>query len=285
MNKTKKSSSPSWTIRQPSPLPGFGLGLGISVLYLSILVLLPLSALVFMAFGKGWDGFWDSIIVPRVLAALKLSFGAAILAAYIDVVLGVIIAWTLTRYRFPFRTLIDALVDLPFALPTAVAGIALANLYGPQGWIGKYLALLDIKIAFTPLGVLMAMVFVGLPFAVRSVQPVIQDMDKEMEESAAIMGASWTRSLFQIVLPSLMPALVTAFSLAFARAVGEYGSVIFIAGNLPLKSEIAPLMIVSKLEQFDYTGSAAIACAMLALSFVILTTLALLQRFVTRHLR
>lgn len=285
MDKANKPSSLSWTIRQPSPLPGFGLGLGISVLYLSILVLLPLSALAFMAFGKGWDGFWGSILVPRVLAALKLSFGASLLAAYIDVVLGVIIAWTLTRYRFPFRALIDALVDLPFALPTAVAGIALANLYGPQGWIGKYLALLDIKIAFTPLGVLMAMIFVGLPFTVRSVQPVIQDMDKEMEESAAIMGASWTRSLLQIVLPSLMPALLTAFSLAFARAVGEYGSVIFIAGNLPLKSEIAPLMIVSKLEQFDYTGSAAIACAMLVLSFVILTALALFQRFVTRHLR
>ena len=285
MSKVSASSRINWFVLRPSALPGFGLTLGISLLFLSLLVLLPLSALAFRAFDNGWEGFWLSVTTPRVLSALRLSFGMSLTAAYIDMVLGVIIAWTLTRYTFPFRGFVDALVDLPFALPTAVAGIALAYLYGPKGWIGQWLEWIGVKVSFTPLGVLIAMIFVGLPFTVRSVQPVIQDMDKEVEESAAIMCASWTRSLFQIVLTSLLPALITAFSLAFARAVGEYGSIIFIAGNLPLKSEIAPLLIVSKLEQFDYAGSAAIACTMLVISFVILTVLALLQRFVTRHFR
>lgn len=274
-----------WFFKRPSALPGFGMTFGFSVFYLSLLVLLPLSALVFRAFDNGLMGFWRTIMDPRVVAALKLSFVASLIAAYIDMILGLIIAWALSRYQFALRQILDALVDLPFALPTAVAGIALTNLYGPQGWIGSLLTPLGIKVSFTPLGILMAMIFVGLPFTIRSVQPVIEDLDKEIEESAAIMGASWTQTLWQVILPSLLPALVTAFSLAFARAVGEYGSIIFIAGNIPLKSEIAPLLIASKLEQYDYTGSAAIACTMMAVSFVILSILALLQRWFTRHQR
>ncbi|HEX2580450.1 MAG TPA: sulfate ABC transporter permease subunit CysT [Dongiaceae bacterium] len=271
--------------RRPSALPGFSLTFGIAMTYLSLLVVLPLSALATHASGQGVAGILKTLADPRVLAALKLSFGLSLLAAYADMILGILLAWALTRYRFWLRPLVDALVDLPFALPTAVAGIALTQLYSPGGWMGRLLGAIGIKVAFTPLGILLAMMFVGLPFAVRSVQPVIEDWDRETEESALTMGAGWGRYLWQIVLPTLAPAAITAFGLAFARAVGEYGSIIFIAGNLPLKTEIAPLLIVAKLEQFDYTGAAIIACVMMVLSLAILGVVGLLNRYFTRYLR
>ena len=258
-------------------LPGFGLTLGFTLFYLSVIVLIPLTALLLRPWTLGWNGFVAAITEPRVLAALELSFGGAAIAALVNAVFGLLIAWTLTRYRFPAKRLLDALVDLPFALPTAVAGIALSTLYAPTGWLGGPLSLAGIKIAYTPLGVIVALIFIGLPFVVRTLQPVIADMRDDAEEAAATLGATRWQTLRRVVLPALAPALVTGTGLAFARAVGEYGSVIFIAGNLPMKSEIAPLLIVVKLEQYDYAGAAAIGLVMLAASFAIVLALNIFQ--------
>ncbi|WP_374310966.1 sulfate ABC transporter permease subunit CysT [Dongia sp.] len=271
----------SW--KRPSVLPGFGLTLGYALFYLGIIVLLPLAALIMRPAELGLAGFFDTVTTPRVLAALRVSFGTAAIAALINGVFGLIIAWVLVRYEFPGKRLIDAFVDLPFALPTAVAGIALTTLYAPNGWIGALLVPLGIKVAFTPLGIVVALIFIGLPFVVRTVQPVLQDFEPELEEASASLGASRIQVFVLVILPSILPALLTGAALAFARAVGEYGSVIFIAGNMPMKSEIAPLLIVSKLEQFDYAGAAAIAVVMLAISFVMLLVLNLIQRWARRH--
>jgi len=269
--------------KRPSVLPGFGITLGFAVAYLSIIVLLPLSALVLRPATLGLDGFLGVLTDSRVLAALRLSFGAAFIAALVNAFFGLIVAWILVRYDFPGKRIVDALVDLPFALPTAVAGIALATIYAPNGWIGGLVAPLGMKIAFTPLGVLLALIFIGLPFVVRSLQPVLQDLDKEVEEAAVSLGANRAQTFRLVILPAILPALLTGFALAFARAVGEYGSVIFIAGNMPLVSEIAPLLIVIKLEQFDYAGAAAIGVIMLAASFLILLVINLVQRWSRRH--
>jgi sulfate transport system permease protein len=255
---------------RPSALPGFGLTLGFATAYLSLIVLLPLLVLVWRASGLGLEGIWRVATTPRVLAALEVSFVTSMLAALLNAVFGTLVAWVLVRYDFPGRRLLDAAVDLPFALPTAVAGIALAALYAPNGWIGAFFAPFGIKIAFTPLGIFIALVFIGLPFVVRTVQPVLQDFEREMEEASATLGATRLQTVFRVVLPALVPALVTGVALAFARAVGEYGSVIFIAGNIPFVSEIAPLLIVTRLEEFDYAGAAAIAVVMLTISFVAL---------------
>jgi sulfate transport system permease protein len=270
-------SSPFARLRNPSVLPGFGLTLGFTLFYLSVIVLIPLTALLLKPWALGWSGFIAAITEPRVLAALKLSFGGAAIAALVNAVFGLIVAWTLVRYRFPGKRLVDALVDLPFALPTAVAGIALSALYASNGWLGGPLSLLNIKIAFTPIGVIVALIFIGLPFVVRTLQPVIADMSADAEEAAATLGATRFQTLRRVVLPAFAPALVTGTGLAFARAVGEYGSVIFIAGNLPMKSEIAPLLIIIKLQQYDYEGAAAIGLIMLAASFVIILALNLFQ--------
>jgi sulfate transport system permease protein len=257
-------------LREPSVIPGFGLALGVTLTGLSLVVLIPLSALVLRAASIGPDAFWKIASDPRILAALKLSFGTAFIAAAINTVFGVLLAWVLVRYRFPGRRLIDAAVDLPFALPTAVAGIALATIYSPNGWIGVLAAKLGIKIAFTPLGIVLALIFIGLPFVVRTVQPVLEETEKDIEEASALLGASRLRTVFQVVLPQVYPALLTGAALAFARGVGEYGSIIFIAGNIPMVSEITPLLIVIKLEEFDYAGATVVATLMLAISFAIL---------------
>jgi len=251
-------------------LPGFGLSLGYAVTYLSLLVLIPMSAVFFKTGTLGWDRFWQVVTEPRVVASYKLSFGASLLAAAINAVFGLLLAWSLVRYTFPGKKLVDALIDLPFALPTAVAGIALTALYAGNGWIGSILEPRGIKVAFTPLGILVALTFIGLPFVVRTVQPVLEDLDTELEEAAASLGAQRWQTFRHVVFPVLTPALLTGFALAFARAVGEYGSVIFIAGNLPMVSEITPLMIITKLEQYDYAGATAIAAVMLVFSFVLL---------------
>jgi sulfate transport system permease protein len=263
--------------RRQSALPGFGLTLGFTVFYLSAIVLVPLAALVIRPWSLGAEGVWDVITQPRVLHALGLSFFAAAIAASINTVFGLIVAWVLVRYQFPGKRLLDALVDLPFALPTAVAGIALSALYAENGWLGAPLAAIGIKVAYTPLGVVMALIFIGLPFVVRTLQPVIADAGREAEEAGATLGATRFQILRRIVIPSLAPALITGTALAFARAVGEYGSVIFIAGNLPMKSEIAPLLIIIKLEQFDYAGAASVGLAMLVLSFAMLLALNAIQ--------
>ena len=278
------SSSPSLLrFREPSVLPGFWPALGFTVSYLSLIVLIPLAALIARPWEHGFDAFLRTVTDPRVLASLRLSFGAAFLASLVNLVMGLITAWALVRYDFPGRRLLDALVDVPFALPTAVAGIALATLYGPHGWIGALLAPLGIKVAYTPLGVMVALVAVGLPFIVRSVQPVLQDLDAEIEEAALTLGASRWRRIRTVVLPAIAPAMVTGFSLAFARAVGEYGSVIFIAGNMPMKSEIAPLLITIKLSEFDYAGAASVGLAMLALSFLCLLAINIGQVMLLRR--
>ena len=269
--------------KRPSVLPGFGLTLGYALVYLGIIVLLPLAALLLRPVELGWSGFWDAVTTPRVLASLRLSFGAAFIAASVNGVFGLIVAWVLSRYQFPLKRLVDAFVDLPFALPTAVAGVALTALYAPNGWIGQYFADFGIKIAFTPTGIVIALIFIGLPFVVRTVQPVLMDLDLEVEEAAASLGASRLQIFLFIILPSILPALLTGFALAFARAVGEYGSVIFIAGNMPMVSEIAPLLIITKLEQYDYAGAAAIAVVMLTASFIMLLVINLLQRWSRRH--
>jgi sulfate transport system permease protein len=268
---------------KPSPLPGFAPALGAALLWLGVLVLIPLAALVWRASGLGLSGILSIAAQPRVAAALKLSFGLSLLAAMLNVVLGGVVAWVLTRYEFPGRRLLDAAVDLPFALPTAVAGIALTAIYAPNGWIGAPLEALGLKVAFTPLGIFVALVFIGLPFMVRSVEPVLSEVEPEIEEASATLGASRLRTIFQVVLPPLVPAFLTGFALALARAVGEYGSVVFISGNIPFVSEIAPLLIVVRLEEFDEAGATAVATIMLALSFAILLVINLVQAHVRRR--
>lgn len=266
-----------WRFRQPSVIPGFGLTLGFSLAYLTLIILIPLSGLVWRSAALGWIDFWAIVADRRTINALEISFGTAFLAAAVNVVFGTIVAWVLVRYRFPGRRIVDAMVDLPFALPTAVAGIALTTLYAPNGWIGKLLMPLGIKVAYTPLGIVIALVFIGLPFVVRTVQPIMEEIDKEVEEAAATLGASRFQIITRVLFPGLAPAIITGFSLAFARGVGEYGSVIFIAGNLPFKSEIAPLLIVIRLEEFNYPAATAIAAIMLALSFLMLLVVNLAQ--------
>ena len=271
-------------LKEPSAIPGFGLAFGYTLFYLGLIVLLPLSALVLEAAGLGFDGILRIASEPRVYAALRISFGLAFAAAIIDSVFGLLIAWVLVRYSFPGRKVIDAAVDLPFALPTAVAGIALATLYAPTGWLGGLFAAYGMKIAFTPLGILIALIFVGLPFTVRTVQPLVAEVDREVEEASATLGASRRQTLLRVILPIFAPAILTGFALAFARAVSEYGSVIFIAGNLPFVSEIAPQLIVIKLEEFDYRGATGIALIMLTLSFAILLAINLIQAWSRRRL-
>lgn len=257
--------------------------LGFTLIWLTLLILIPLSGLAWRSSELGWEKFWSITLDPRTLAALRISFGAAFAAACVNVIFGIVLAWVLVRYRFPGKRVIDAMVDLPFALPTAVAGIALATLYAPNGWIGQFLTPLGIKIAFTPLGIVIALVFVGLPFVVRTVQPVMEEIDKEVEEAAATLGANRFQTIFRVLLPGLAPAVLTGFSLAFARGVGEYGSVIFIAGNLPFKSEIAPLLIVIKLEEYNYAAATGIAAIMLVLSFAMLLVINLIQSWSRRR--
>jgi len=264
-------------------LPGFRLSLGFTLFYLTGIVLIPLLALVLRPFSLGLDGFWTAISTPRVLASLRLSFGMAFLAAAIDSVFGFIIAWVLVRYRFPGKKILDAVIDLPFALPTAVAGIALSTLYAPNGWIGAPLAQYGIRIAYTPLGVLVAMTFIGLPFTVRTLQPVMSELGLDVEEAAATLGATRLQTIWRVVLPMLLPALLTGAAMAFARGAGEYGSIIFIAGNIPMVSEIAPLLIVTKLEEFDYAGASAIGVVMLVASFVMLLALNGLQSWAAKR--
>ncbi|AJB47485.1 sulfate ABC transporter permease subunit CysT [Acinetobacter nosocomialis] len=264
-------------------LPGFGLSLGFTLAYVSFIVLIPLAAVFIKSFGIGWDGLWEILTSERILKSLQLSFSSALIAAFINVVFGLLLAWCLVRYNFPGKRLVDALVDLPFALPTAVAGIALTSLYAPTGWIGQYLEPLGIHVAYTPIGITLALVFIGIPFIVRTVQPVLSDIETELEEAASALGANRWQTITKIILPILLPALFTGFALAFARGVGEYGSVIFIAGNQPFKTEIAPLMIISRLEEYDYAGATTIAAVMLVLSFIILFVINLLQAWANRR--
>lgn len=269
--------------RKRSILPGFGLSMGFTVLYLSLIVLLPISAIFIKTSGMGWEKFWHTVTDPRVIAAYKISFGTALGAGLVNTVFGFIVAWVLVRYSFPGKKLVDALVDLPFALPTAVAGIALTTIYSQNGWIGRILEPLGIKVAFTPLGIMLALTFIGIPFVVRTLQPVIEELEKEVEEAAVSLGANRWRTFRKVLLPELLPALITGFTLAFARAVGEYGSVVFISGNMPMKTEIAPLLIMTKLEQYDYTGATAIALVMLVISFLLLLIINFLQWRSNRH--
>ncbi|HAV3423017.1 TPA: sulfate ABC transporter permease subunit CysT [Acinetobacter baumannii] len=264
-------------------LPGFGLSLGFTLAYVSFIVLIPLAAVFIKSFGIGWDRLWEILTSERILKSLQLSFSSALIAAFINVVFGLLLAWCLVRYNFPGKRLVDALVDLPFALPTAVAGIALTSLYAPTGWIGQYLEPLGIQVAYTPIGITLALVFIGIPFIVRTVQPVLSDIETELEEAASALGANRWQTITKIILPILLPALFTGFALAFARGVGEYGSVIFIAGNQPFKTEIAPLMIISRLEEYDYAGATTIAAVMLVLSFIILFVINLLQAWANRR--
>jgi sulfate transport system permease protein len=258
-------------------LPGFNLALGFTLLYLSLIVLIPLSAAFIRTSALTWPEFWDAVTTPRVLASYRLTFGASFAAAVVNAIFGLLVAWVLVRYRFPGKKLVDALVDLPFALPTAVAGIALTALYAGNGWIGQFFEPIGVKIAFTPIGVFIALTFIGLPFVVRTVQPVLEDLEPELEEAAATLGANRLQTFSRVILPVLLPALMTGFALAFARAIGEYGSVIFIAGNMPMISEITPLLIITKLEQYDYAGATALAVVMLVISFLMLLIINVLQ--------
>ena len=280
---TVATATAGWRFRKPSVLPGFGLTLGFSIVYLSLIVLIPLAGVVWRSTELGWPQFWSIATDARTLNALRMSFGGAVAAALINVLFGTLVAWVLVRYRFPGKRVIDAMVDLPFALPTAVAGIALTTLYAPNGWIGALLAPLGVKVAYTPLGVVLAMVFIGLPFVVRTVQPVMEEIDREVEEAAATLGARRLQTLRRVVLPGLAPAILTGFALAFARAVGEYGSVIFIAGNIPYVSEIAPLLIVIRLEEYNYAAATAVATVMLAISFAMLLVINLIQAWSRRR--
>lgn len=264
-------------LKQPSVIPGFGLTLGYTVFYLSLIVLLPLSALFFRTASLGWEPFWQVVTDPRVVASYRLTFGASLVGALINAVFGFAVAWTLVRYSFPGKKIVDAMVDLPFALPTAVSGIALTAIYAPNGWLGQYLEPLGIKAAFSPLGVTIALTFIGLPFVVRTLQPALEDLDSSVEEAAVSLGANRVQTFVKIILPTVLPALLTGFALAFARALGEYGSVVFISGNMPLQTEITALLIITKLEQFDYPGATAIAVVMLVASFAILFFINLLQ--------
>jgi sulfate/thiosulfate transport system permease protein len=268
--------------RKHGVLPGFRLALGFTLFYLTLIVLLPLSTLFWKSADLGWSGIWSAVFSPRVVASYKLTFGASLVAAAVNGVFGLVVTWVLVRYRFPGRRLMDALVDLPFALPTAVAGITLTTLYAPNGWLGAPLAALGIKAAFTPLGITLAMTFIGLPFVVRTLQPVLESLDPEVEEAAASLGAGRWQTISRVVLPAILPAWITGFALAFARALGEYGSVVFIAGNMPMKTEVTPLLIITKLEQYDYAGATAIAAATLLASFVLLLAVNRLQSWTAR---
>jgi sulfate transport system permease protein len=264
-------------LKRPTLLPGFGISLGFALFYLSLIVLIPLSAVFLKTTTMGWSAFWAAVTEPRLLAAYRLTFGASFAAALINSFFGLLVAWVLARYTFPGKRVIDALVDLPFALPTAVAGISLTAIYASNGWIGRYLEMIGIKVAFTELGVLVALTFIGLPFVVRSVQPVIEDLEVEAEEAAASLGASHWQAFWKVIFPAVLPSLLTGFALAFARALGEYGSVVFISGNLPMRTEITSLLIITKLEQYDYAGATAIAVVMLVASFILLLGINLLQ--------
>ena len=270
-------------LKTRSVLPGFGLTMGYTVLYLSLIVLVPLAALFLRSATMGWPEFWAAATEPRVLASYRLSFGASAAGAMINAVFGFIVAWVLVRYRFPGRKIVDALVDLPFALPTAVSGIALVSLYAPNGWIGRWLEPLGIKVAYSPIGVMVALVFIGLPFVVRTLQPALEDLEREIEEAAASLGARRFQTFRRVILPTVLPALLTGFALALARGLGEYGSVVFISGNMPMKTEIAPLLIVTKLEQYDVAGATAIAVVTLVASFVLLLGINLVQRWSRRY--
>lgn len=264
-------------------LPGFGLSLGFTLFYISLIVLIPLAAVFFKTFELSWAELWSTITNPRVLASYRISFTTALWAGLINAVFGLLVAWVLVRYPFPGKRFIDSLVDIPFALPTAVAGIALTTIYAKNGWVGSLLDPLGIKVAYSQLGIIIALVFIGLPFVVRTVQPVLQDLEKETEEAAVMLGAYRLRTFFKVVLPELMPALLTGFALAFARGIGEYGSVVFISGNMPMRTEIAPLLIMTKLEQYDYAGATAIAAVMLTVSFILLLIINLLQWRMSRR--
>jgi sulfate transport system permease protein len=270
-------------LKQRSVLPGFGLTMGFTLVYLSLIVLIPLSTTFLKSATLGWRSFWSVVTDPRVVASYRLSFGASLLAAAINAVFGLLVAWVLARYRFPGKRLVDGLVDLPFALPTAVAGICLTTIYSANGWIGRYLEPHGIKVAYTPLGVLVALTFIGVPFVVRTVQPVLEDLDAETEEAAASLGASRRQTFRRVILPTVMPAVLTGFALSFARALGEYGSVVFISGNMPMRTEIVPLLIITKLEQYDYAGATAIAVVMLVASFFLLLIINLLQWWSSRR--
>lgn len=270
---------------QRKVIPGFGLTMGFSVFYLSMVVLIPLAALLFNSTGLTWDKFWQVATDPRVLASYRISFTTAAVAALLDAILGLLLAWVLVRYEFPGKSVFDALIDLPFALPTAVAGVSLTALYSQNGWIGSYLEPLGIKVAFTPVGITLALMFIGIPFVVRTVQPVLEDMEKDAEEAAATLGAGRLRTFCTVLLPHLLPPLLTGFALAFARGIGEYGSVVFISGNMPMRTEIAPLLIMSKLEQYDYAGATAVAILLLLISFLLLLMINTLQRWVRRTSR
>ena len=272
-------------LKQHSVLPGFHLALGYTIFYLSLIVLIPLSMVFFKTSSMGWERFWTVVTEPRVMASYRITFGAALIAATINAFFGLLVAWVLERYQFFGKRFIDALVDLPFALPTAVAGIALASIYSSNGWIGQYLEPLGIKVAFTPLGIMVALTFIGLPFVVRTVQPVLQDLERELEEAAASLGATRWQTFRCIIFPSIFPPLLTGFALAFARGLGEYGSVVFIAGNMPMISEITPLLIITKLEQYDYMGATAIAVVMLVVSFILLFLINLLQWWTGKRCR
>jgi sulfate transport system permease protein len=269
-------------VRRRNILPGFGLSMGMTIAYLSLIALIPLSTVFLKTAGMGWERFWQVVTSPRVLAAYRLSFTTSLAGAAFDAFAGLLVAWALVRYEFPGRDLADALVDLPFALPTSVAGITLTTLYAANGWLGKYFTIAGIKVAFTPLGIAVALAFVGLPFVVRGVEPVLHDLEPELEEAAATLGASRWQTFRRVIGPALLPPMVTGFTLAYARALGEYGSVVFISGNMPMRTEIAPLLIMTKLEQFDYQGATAIALVMLVASFVILLAINLLQRWTGR---
>ena len=280
------SSAAAAPVKRRAParvLPGFKITLGYTLMYLCLIVLIPLSALVFKTFTLTWDQFWTAVTGPRVMASYRLTFGASLIAALVNVVFGLLVAWVLVRYQFFGKKVVDALVDLPFALPTAVAGISLTALLAGNGWVGQYLEPLGIQLAFNPNGIVIALIFIGLPFVVRTVQPVLEDAEKELEEAATCLGASRWQTFAHVIFPSIAPALLTGFAMAFARAIGEYGSVIFIAGNMPLISEITPLIIIGKLEQYDYAGATAVATVMLGISFILLLVINGLQTWQRRH--
>lgn len=279
------AAHPLYRRARRSIIPGFGLTMGVTLAYLSLVVLIPLAGLFFKSAGLGWQGFGEVLTAPRTLAALRLSFGSALAGASVNAVFGTLVAWVLVRYHFPAKRLVDAIIDLPFALPTAVAGISLTALLAPSGWLGQWLEPHGIKVAYTPLGVIVACTFIGLPFVVRTVQPLLQEAERELEEVAALLGATRLQTVLRVLLPTVLPGILTGFALAFARAAGEYGSIIFIAGNRPLVSEIAPLLVIIKLEQFDYAGASAVAVAMLLISFVLLIAINVVQAWSVRHHR
>jgi sulfate transport system permease protein len=283
IRSAKRADGGTGSLRKESVVPGFGLTIGLTLLYLGLIVLMPLAALIMKSAGMGLDGFMAAAFTPRALAAYRLSFGTALIAAAINAFIGLVVAWVLVRYSFPGKRLVDAVVDLPFALPTAVAGIALASLYAKNGWIGAPLGELGLEVAFTPVGIVVALMFIGLPFVVRTVEPVLQDLDVEVEEASASLGAGRVQTFLRVILPAILPAILTGFALAFARGLGEYGSVIFIAGNLPMVSEIAPLLIIIELEQYDYAGATAIATVVLVAGFCMLFLINWLQRWNKRR--